>query len=131
MSMSDETAVAHLIARIAQLADDGDLATYVACFTPDARWDMPGSPRRGRADIVAGSEARRAAGTSGPGTQTRHVLSTMDVEVDGDTAQAASYWQFYVNTETAPTVLAMGKYNDTFVRSAHGWQLDHRRITTG
>jgi uncharacterized protein (TIGR02246 family) len=129
--MTDETAVAHLIARVAQLADDGDLDAYVDCFTPDARWDMPGGPRRGHAEILAGGEERRRLGTGGPGSQSRHVVNTIVVSVSGDRAEAASYWQFYVSTATTPTVQVMGKYDDTFLRSESGWKLDHRRITIG
>lgn len=130
--MQDELAIHHLIARIAQLADGGTVEDYVACFTEDAQWDMPGAPRRGRADIRAGSEARRATNETGPDSFTRHLVSTIAVTIDGDRATARSYWQFYVNTATAPELRLMGQYDDELIRAdGGGWLLDHRGITFG
>jgi 3-phenylpropionate/cinnamic acid dioxygenase small subunit len=127
----DEAAVRNLIARIAHLADDGSLDEYVECFTLDARWDMPGGPRRGRPDIRAGSQARRAAGETGPGSATRHTVGTIAVEVHDDRARATSYFQFFGQTRSAPRLLLMGRYDDEFLRGRRGWRLDHRRITLG
>jgi 3-phenylpropionate/cinnamic acid dioxygenase small subunit len=131
VSISDEAAIGNLIARIAQLADDGDLADYVACFTPDAVWQMPRAPRHGRADILAGGQERRAAGGAGPGSWTRHMVNTIVTTVNGDTASASSYWQFYSTTRESPTLQVMGRYDDKFVRTDAGWLLDHRVITFG
>jgi len=128
---SDDSLIRNLIARIAQLADDGDLGEYVECFTPDARWDMPDAPRRGHAQILAGGQDRRAADQAGAGSATRHVVNTIVVTVAGSWARASSYWQFYVNTSEAPLLQLMGRYDDTFIRTDDGWRLDHRRITIG
>jgi 3-phenylpropionate/cinnamic acid dioxygenase small subunit len=127
----DDGAIRTLIARIAHLADTGDAEVYAQCFTADARWDMPGAPRRGHADIVAGSHERRRAGEIGPGSATRHVVGTIAVDVDGDRAHARSYFQFFTQTTTAPQLRLIGQYDDEFVRSPSGWLLDHRRITFG
>ena len=129
--MSDEDQIRNLVARVAQYADGGDIDDYVELFTPDAAWEMPGAPRYGHADIRAGAEARRAAGETGPGSNTRHVITTMAVEVDGDRAVAESYWQFYTDTATAPALRGMGAYRDHLVRSPRGWRLARREITFG
>jgi uncharacterized protein (TIGR02246 family) len=127
----DDLAIRNLIARIAHLADTGDADQYAQCFTPDARWEMPGAPRRGRADIRAGSQARRESGDIGPGSATRHLVGTIVVDVDGDAARATSYWQFLVQTTTTPQLRLVGQYDDQFVRCSDGWLLDCRRITLG
>jgi 3-phenylpropionate/cinnamic acid dioxygenase small subunit len=67
-------------------------------------------------------------------TNTRHVITTIAVEVEGShaaTARATAYWLFYTNTNEAPQLTLMGKYDDTYIRSFDGWQLDHRAITFG
>lgn len=127
----DDAEIRNLIARIAHLADTGDARQYGRCFTSDARWNMPGAPRRGRADIIAGSHQRRAAGEIGPGSATRHMVGTIAVDLHGDTARARSYFQFFAQTTTAPQLRSVGQYDDEFVRSPEGWLLDHRRITLG
>jgi 3-phenylpropionate/cinnamic acid dioxygenase small subunit len=130
-AVQDDAAVRNLIARIAHIADTGDVDDYVHCFTADARWELPGAPRCGRADIRAGSQARRDSGEIGPGSATRHVVGTTAVDVDGAGARARSYFQFFVQTTTTPQLRLVGQYDDLFVRGPDGWLLAHRRITLG
>lgn len=131
-SVADELAIRNVLALVARHADDGPLSTYGALFTEEARWEMLGAPVRvGRAAIVGAGAERRAAGVTGPGSGSRHLVGTISVRVDGDDAVAESYWQFYVDTATSPTLRSMGHYLDTFRRTADGWRLDHRRITVG
>jgi uncharacterized protein (TIGR02246 family) len=127
-----ELKIRNLIARIALLADQGDLDEYIDQFTEDAVWSFPGAPRHGRADIRTGAEERRATAVTGPGSNTRHVLTTISVQVDGDEAATAdSYFLFYQNTTTAPTLFNMGHYKDTFTRQGDVWRLARRDITLG
>jgi uncharacterized protein (TIGR02246 family) len=131
LSAEDELAVRNVVARVAQYADGPDVDAYVALFTPDAVWDMPGAPRAGQAEIRAGSEERRAAGQIGPGSNTRHVVSTTAVRVDEKHAVADSVWQFYVDTASAPRLQLMGTYHDELVRVGNEWKLAKRTITIG
>jgi uncharacterized protein (TIGR02246 family) len=132
-AMIDELEIRNLVARIAQLADMGELDEYVACFTDDACWVMPGNTRRGRVELRAGAEQRRADGIAGPGSATRHVVSTMAVVVDraGGTARSSAYWQFYEQTADEPRLKAMGHYDDRLVRTVAGWQVHSRTVTPG
>jgi 3-phenylpropionate/cinnamic acid dioxygenase small subunit len=132
--------IRNVLARIAQLADTGDLDEYLTLFVDDAVWSMPDNPaigmlaneRRGHAEIRAGAEERRASGLQGPGTQTRHVLTTTAVSVErDDRATARSYFLFFESTTTQPLVRTMGQYDDVMVRGERGWQLAHRTITVG
>ncbi len=127
-----ELAVRNAIARIAILADQGDLDEYIDQFTEDSVWDLPDAPRRGRADIRAGAEQRRAEGTTGPGSATRHVITTVAVQLEGsDTAVADSYFVFMQNTTSSPTIFNMGSYHDLFTRESGVWRLARRQITLG
>jgi uncharacterized protein (TIGR02246 family) len=133
-TVADDLAIRNTIARIAHLADMGtDPDEYVENFTDDADWLMPGAPRSGRADIKEGWLGRRAIKQTGPGTFTRHVVSTVGVMLHGpDRAEVDSYWIFYGNTNTAPVIQLMGHYHDTFVKGADGrWRLRTRAITFG
>ena len=130
--LADELAIRNALARLAHLADSGDLDEYLTWFTPDASWELPDGPRRGHADILAGAEERRATGTAGPGSNTRHIITTIDVRVDGsDTAQSSSYYLFVADTTGEPHVAVVGAYDDTWVRGPEGWKLDRRVITYG
>lgn len=131
-TVADELEIRNVLARVAQGSDTGDLTAYGELFTEDARWEMPGVPvKSGRAEIVAAGAARRAEGVTGPGSHSRHLITTVAVAVTGDEAVAESYWQFFTGTATAPTLRSMGAYRDTFRRTAHGWKLAERLITPG
>ena len=100
------------------------LDDYLACFTEDATWGGAGFPeRKGHAAILAGARERRATGTAGPGSQTRHLLSTAVVEVAGDRARSRSIFLFYCDTKTAPRLDRMGVWEDGFARTPAGWKL--------
>jgi 3-phenylpropionate/cinnamic acid dioxygenase small subunit len=127
-----ELEIRNLIARIAHLADQGDLDEYADQFAEDSVWALPDAPRHGRADIRAGAESRRAAGLTGPGSASRHVITNVSVNVEGpDDVTADSYFMFLQNTEAVPTILNMGSYHDRFVRRNGVWRLAYREINFG
>jgi uncharacterized protein (TIGR02246 family) len=130
---ADEWAVRNTISRIALYADGlGTVDEYAALFTEDCDWLMPGAPRKGREDIRAGSAERRAAGGVGPGSNSRHMISTVVVEFDGpDVAVSDSYFTYVVDTHETPRVQLVGSYHDTLRRTPEGWLMARREITFG
>jgi 3-phenylpropionate/cinnamic acid dioxygenase small subunit len=138
--MSDDAEIRSLLARLAHQADGGELEDYLALFTDDAAWVIPAIPqtgvaaseRRGLEEIAEGVRQRRAAGVQGPGSQTMHLVTTTAIRVThGDEAVAVSTWLFLADTATTPRVQAVGRYRDTLRRTADGWRLARREITTG
>ncbi len=138
--LADQLELRNLVAAVAQLADDGDLDDYARCFTDDAVWVPPGSAgvallggeRAGLADLIAAAQERRDAGIQGPGTNTRHVVSSMRVVAAGpDRARGRTYWRYYGQTDATPQLLTMGHYDDEYVRSAEGWRIAKRTIVRG
>jgi 3-phenylpropionate/cinnamic acid dioxygenase small subunit len=138
--MGADAEIRTLLARIAQLADTGDLEEYLTLFTEDAVWGMPDNPavgmtaneKKGHAEILAGAQERRASGLQGPGTESRHVLTTIAIDVESeDRATARSYFMFFGSTSTTPTLRTMGQYDDVLVKGERGWQLARRQITVG
>jgi len=132
-----ELEIRNLIARVAQLADHGDLEEYASLFTEDGSWEFPGRPRRGRADILVGARERRSQKITGPGSATRHVITTLAVQVaavqvaEGTTAIADSYWLFWRDTTTSPVLFNMGHYHDVVRHEGGAWRIARREITLG
>lgn len=134
--IGDRLAIMDLIAQIAQFADSGTVGEYIGCFTSDASWELidatglPLTPqqRRGHDELRAGVEERRRAGIQGPGTHTRHDVSTIVVTPNGDHATARSYFRYYIATDRTPKLERMGSYDDEFVRTTDGWRLSRRVI---
>jgi uncharacterized protein (TIGR02246 family) len=128
----DELEIRSLIARVAQSADHGDVEEYASLFTQDGSWEFPGGPRRGRADILAGARERRSQKVTGPGSATRHVITTLAVRVeDATTATADSYFLFFRDTAASPTLFNMGHYHDVLRREDGAWRIARREITLG
>lgn len=127
--LADELAIRNLLGRVAQLADEGDLEEYLDLFTDDASWGGAGFPtRQGRAALRAGAEERRASGTAGPGSMTRHAVSTAVVEVAGDRATARSLFHFYGATDGVPELRMIGIWEDALARDDGAWKIAARRI---
>ena len=133
--LADDLAIRNLVARLAHLADvsgPDDLDEYAGLFSEDGSWEMPGDVRRGRASIIEGARERRRSGTQGPGTSTRHVITTQAVSFDGeDTAVSDAYFLFVADTTSAPTIRFVGHYHDLLRREGGTWRLARRQITSG
>lgn len=133
--VADDLAIRNLVARLAHLADTAaidELDEYVGLFTEDASWEMAGNERRGRDAILEGARERRLAGTQGPGTHSRHVITTQAVRLEGhDSAVSDAYFLFVADTDTSPAIRLVGHYHDRFRKDAGTWRLAQRRITTG
>jgi len=126
---ADEVEIAKLLAKLGQMADDGDLSEYAQLFTEDGSWTGPaGDTRTGRADIIAGAQQRRDDGIQGPGTNSFHLISNINIEVDGDTATGKTYYHYYRNADATPQLTTMGVYRDEFRRTPEGWRMAKRVI---
>jgi len=127
----------HLLARLAFASDEGSLDEYQALFTEDAelfvddpRIAVPGAEAvRGSAQIRATAQTRRQANTSGPGSNTRHVVSTISAEIDGDNATSTASWLLFRDTNGIPSLVGVGQYRDRLRRDANGWRIASRVIT--
>jgi 3-phenylpropionate/cinnamic acid dioxygenase small subunit len=142
-----ELEIRNVIARLAQLADSGDIDEYLSLFTEDAVWDMPDNPRagmpqstrEGRAAIGEGAYERRAAAEKTPGISRMHFVGTTAVEIapdgdgdgDGDGATATSYFLFIVSDATQSKIQVLGTYYDTLRRVGDAWKLARRNMVFG
>jgi len=131
MESSDDSEIRALIARIAFLSDEGDIEEYGSVYTEDATWSAGAATNAGLAEIKASSAARRADGTTGPGSHNRHITIPVDVHVDGDRATAVSYFLFVGSVETAPQIKRFAVYDDTFVKTSDGWRCSSRTVRQG
>ncbi|MGW0002407.1 nuclear transport factor 2 family protein [Nocardia grenadensis] len=130
-SMAAELEVRDLLGRCALCADEGHAAEYRNFYSEDVVWETTGTRQVGIAEVIGAAVERRRTGVSGPGSHTRHVITTLTVAIDGSKAQALSYVQFYRNTHATPIAGLIVRYSDQLRRSDAGWRITHRRITPG
>ena len=115
----------------ARAVDFRDYDTFVDLFTEDGVLDV-GEPQEGQGAI-------RAAMAKRPDQlRSRHVLTNIFIDVLGaDEARGISYLTLYrhigeESLEGAPVPLvgpvAVGHYEDRFVRTATGWKFKRRKL---
>ena len=130
----DEIEIRNLIARLAHISDEGTADDYASCITEDSIWRNtigPGQERRGRADCLEGLKQRWTPGKygTGPGSNTRHIVSTTVVCMKDGVATAKSYVQLIADSHRIPSFKMMFLYEDEFRRTQEGWKLAQRQIS--
>lgn len=127
-ALLDETAIRRLLHRYSRAVDRGDLEALREIYHPDAHDDhapVYAGHVDGFIDFLAESLAH------GTVTCTRHCISTINVEVDGDVAVAESYFDAYhrrAGDEGCFDELAAGRYLDRLERRAGTWRIAARRV---
>ncbi|MFE7418245.1 nuclear transport factor 2 family protein [Rhodococcus sp. NPDC057529] len=116
-------AIRRRLAAIAHAADDNRIDDYVACFTPDAVWEIPSGTYSGRDEIRTVLEA------IAPRQPQRHVVTNSAIEVKDQRAIAISDFVFLVYGDSGWSVAAIGRYHDVFHEAGGGdWRLGHRAV---
>jgi len=127
---SDEQAVANVMARYAELIDDGDFDGLGRLFSNGSvRFDSS-------EDVVSGANAVAAMYTSvvqvhGDSPLTKHVMTNFWIEVhdDGTTASSRSYYTvFQAHPELPLQPVAAGRYADILHKVAGNWEFADRMI---
>lgn len=112
-------------------ADQGDVDSFVNCFSEDGAVSVPGSP------TFSGHEAIRASivALGSLGVTYRHVITNSLVTVDSfDAAHGICYLLTFNSSAPADDVGSrpieapgtVGEYVDEFVRTPAGWRIKHR-----
>jgi 3-phenylpropionate/cinnamic acid dioxygenase small subunit len=124
---SDREQIGDLLVRYATGIDTKDWPLFRTCFTDDVRADY--GDIGVWTDVDAITEFMRVTHETMPAT--KHLLSNVAIEVDGDVASARSYVHavLVVTEEPAVWVDAIGQYDDELVRTADGWRIRARRFS--
>lgn len=121
--MDDERAIQRLMARYCHLVDDGAFDELVALWADDAELALRGETATGPAAIVA-----TIAGLQTPERRGIHVGANAIIDVEGDTARAASDFVFLRREGGPDPQRFIGRYDDRFVRTPGGWRFRRREI---
>jgi hypothetical protein len=130
----DLFAVAAVMHRYARTVDGRDFVGLRTCFTDVCT--LAGYPPPAPALLEGGDAIVEYISTQlRKYGRTQHMLGQVEVDVDGDTAHAASYVQAFhllADDGSAPPASMMvqlwGTYHDWFVRADGEWVIDKHRI---
>lgn len=122
-----ENEVRNVIAMTAISQDARDWDAHAACFTADARYTHPKGEIAGVQGIIDRSKAALT-----PLDSTQHLVGSVHVVVDGDTAESTAYFVAQHVREAAAggrLFVIAGTYCDTMVLQDDTWRIAHRRQT--
>jgi hypothetical protein len=129
--LEDVEAIRTLLVRYGRELDERDFAAYGALFAQDGSWQGGMGTATGPeaiAKMVAAGFERMSPSLY---TGSNHVMSSFDIEVDGDTATAWSRWTWVVvGVDGKPRPERAGRYEDTLVRERGEWKFKTRRAFT-
>jgi len=127
VSIEDRLAISDLFTRYTCALDAGDANTVVDCFAEDGTLVSPAvGEHTGRAAITA--FAQRFARFRENGSQLRHVISNLVVQVDGLRGHATCYLTVFLTKDGTSRLLAPGRY-DCDLRKVDGdWRFQRRVV---
>jgi uncharacterized protein (TIGR02246 family) len=125
--MDDRQMINDLFVRYTTALDAGEVDTIVGCFTEDGALESPVvGVHTGQAAIRAFAE--RFARFRERGSQLRHFISNLAVQVDGDSARATCYLLNVITRDGKTEVMAPGRYDCQLVKLNGEWLFKHRLV---
>src|SRR5260370_30143205 len=125
--VEDRLAINDLFVRYTIALDTGDVETMVGCFTEDGSLVSPTvGTYSGRPAIR--EFARRFARFRERGSQLRHVISNLAVQLDGDRASATCYLLNVITRNGKSELLAPGRYECRLEKIQGEWLFKHRLV---
>src|SRR5216684_243459 len=125
--VEDRLAINDLFVRYTTALDAGDVETIVGCFTEDGSLESPTvGTYTGRQAIR--DFALRFARFKERGSQLRHVISNLAVQLNGDRATAMCYLLNVITRNGKSEMLAPGRYECRLAKIDGEWLFKHRRV---
>ena len=127
--IADERAILRVLYSYCHAIDYGEEKRWLGLFTPDGTFhvDMP----RALPPIHCAGQRELAAFISAhpraPAALHKHLLLNPLIELHGDDARAASYFQLLLEIDGTPETYCFGRYLDRLVRGDDGaWRFKER-----
>jgi ketosteroid isomerase-like protein len=120
----DKQDIAEVLSRYVLSQDAHDWAAFATCFTPDASYVHPKGEIHGIDAIT--DRSRRALE---PLTASQHMLGSVLVTLDGDEADAISYFvsqHVRIGAPGGDLYAIGGTYRDRLTRTPEGWKIARR-----
>jgi 3-phenylpropionate/cinnamic acid dioxygenase small subunit len=126
-SLEDRLQINDLFVRYACALDEGDVEGVVACFAPEGALESPAVGRMAGLAAIRQFAERFARFRAG-GSQLRHVISNLRIDVAGDRARARCYLVAFVTRDGQSRLLPPGAYDCDLVRQGGNWVFQRRVV---
>lgn len=129
--MEDTEAIRVLLIRYGRALDSQNIEAYSKLFAEDGVWEGTMGSEKGQKAIQKMVEDGIAKMPPGLFDNSNHIMSSMEIEVNGDTATAFSRWTWVIaGPDGKPRTERAGHYKDVLVREKGQWKFKHRRAFT-
>ncbi len=124
--LEDMEEIRRVIMDYGRTLDARDFKAYANLFAENGTWEGGFGTYTGPKEIE--EKIGGAIGSSGPMSRPNyHLLSSPEIDVDGDKATAWSRWTFVMESEEGrSSIAAAGEYHDIFVREKGRWKFLRR-----
>jgi 3-phenylpropionate/cinnamic acid dioxygenase small subunit len=126
-SIKDRIAINDLFVRYTTALDAGDVETIVGCFTEDGSLESPTVGTYSGHQAIR-DFAIRFARFRERGSQLRHVISNLAVELDGDRARATCYLLNVLTRNGKSQLLVPGRYECRLAKIDGAWLFERRLV---
>jgi uncharacterized protein (TIGR02246 family) len=125
--MDDRQMIHDLFVRYTTALDAGNVETIVGCFTEDGALESPA------VGVYAGRQgirefAERFARFHERGSQLRHFISNMAVQLEGDAARATCYLLTVITRNGKTELMPPGRYDCRLAKVDGQWLFSHRLV---
>lgn len=128
--VEDILAIQRVLVAYGKHLDRRDFKAYAALFAREGVWDGGFGAGTGPAEIQAMMEKMIGGQPNDDAQKNYHLMSSFDVEVEGDRGRAWSRWTFVsLDAEGHPRVHHAGRYDDELVREDGAWKFALRKVS--
>ncbi len=129
--LEDIEAIRNLLIDYGRALDKRDFKAYGELFAKDGSWKGGMGGATGPENIAKIVEAGFGRMDPAQYTDSNHVMTSMDIEVNGDTATAWSRWLWVIkDADNTAKVQRGGVYEDTLIRENGQWKFKQRQAIT-
>jgi uncharacterized protein (TIGR02246 family) len=127
-ALEDREAIHALLMTYRRALDDKDFDAYADLFGDDGEFVTDERTVRGRAEILTMLPELQATGAlSEAAGDDRHLVTNVEIAVDGDRATALSTWVYLTRGPgDEPQLALVGHYEDVLRRTPAGWRFARR-----
>jgi hypothetical protein len=131
-ALEDKEAIRTLLEHYIELNESRDWRAYSRLFASNGELVMRRGTESGPDNILQMMEKNFGGDAIGPDSplyRSTHLLSNIQINVNGDTATAVSRWTLLVpDGEDVPRASQAGKYRDTLVKENGEWKFKQRVV---
>jgi len=129
LSVEDRLAITELLARYCWCFDTADVDSFVALFTPDARYELDGGRLFVGRDAIGGYLRQAAGSTWLPGRQ--HHVDQIVLEGTSERVTARAYCTVtHRSPDGVMSIAYLGRYADVCVKIDRQWRFHERIVRT-